>query len=93
MTDTTITAARAVQMSKSLKEGPRTVDELASLTGLERAAIRRWLSHMQMFDRVRAGGTDGLGPWYRWTAATDQQVAEFAAMHEAASERPLLVAF
>lgn len=72
----TVSATHAVQMSEVLKQGPRTADELAATTGLQQATVERWLSHIQMVGRVRAGGADGFGPWYRWISATDQQVGE-----------------
>ena len=76
----TISAACAVQMSEALKRGPRTLEELAAQVGLKQTTVGRWIAHMQMFDRVRTG----LGPWYRWVAATDQQIAEFAAAYATA---------
>jgi DNA-binding IclR family transcriptional regulator len=81
----TISAARALQMSDALKQGPCTVEELAALAGLQETTTERWISQMQVFGRVRTGSADGLG-WYRWVTATDQQVIEFAAMYDAARD-------
>lgn len=68
-----VSAKRAVQMSEALKQGPCTVAELVTLTTVETAAVERWLSLMQTFNRVSVGGAAQPRPRYRWLPATEIQ--------------------
>lgn len=67
-----VSAHQAIRMADTLKQRAATSTDLAALSGLKRTTVERWLSRLQMIDRVHIELAS-----YRWVEATETEVAAF----------------